>query len=402
MNTNPLYDIVFDPEYWGKYGAPHEIIEKIRDEHPILWYEHDDFDPVWLLTRHKDVEYVGKNSKLFLSSPRTVIHNPQGFKSPLVGLPQMDAPDHTEHRRAIQGWFTAKAIRGLEERITEIAKDLVDKMAASDNCEFCNDVAALLPLKVICELLGIPEEQEGTVWQLARDIFAAADPDISKTTNSNAGVENAMAFCADLARSRQLKPTDDLASTIANAEVGGKPLTIQQIASHLLIMISAGHDTTASAISGGMLALIRNPEQFDKLKANPDLTELAINEMLRYVTPTTSFVRTAKEDTEIDGVKIAKGDDICIHFSAANRDEEEFENPQSFIIDRSPNRHLVFGKGPHVCIGLLLAKIEMIALFKELMPRLKKVELTAKPKYIKSFWVTGLKSLRLRYEVSGA
>jgi hypothetical protein len=163
-------------------------------------------------------------------------------------------------------------------------------------------------------------------------------------------------------------------------------------------MISAGHDTTASAISGGMLALINNPDQLDTLQQNPDLMEKAINEMLRYVTPTTSFVRTASEDTEIGSAKITKGDDVCIHFSAANRDEDVFEDPQKFLVDRHPNKHLVFGKGPHVCIGLLLAKIEMRALYSQLIPKLKRIELSGEPEYIRSFWVTGLKSLPLLYE----
>ncbi len=209
-----------------------------------------------------------------------------------------------------------------------------------------------------------------------------------------------MAFCAELGRSRQENPTNDLASTIANAEIDGEKLSIQQIASHLLIMISAGHDTTASAISGGMRALIEHPDQLEKLKNNMDLMEHAINEMLRFVTPTTSFVRTASEDTEIDGVKIAKGDDVCILFSAANRDPAVFESPDDFIIDRHPNNHLVFGKGPHVCIGLLLAKIEMMAIFNALLPRLKHVELNGKPEYISSHFVTGLKHLPIKYELT--
>ncbi len=400
MSNNPTCDIIFDPDHWAKYGAPHAAIDKIRAQSPIIWYDHDEFDPVWLVTRHQDVEFIGKNNELFLSSPRTVIHNPKGYVSPLVGLPQLDAPDHTDQRKAIQAWFTGRAVKNMEKRINEIAVELVDKMLSTDTCEFCNDVAAQLPLKMMCELLGIPEEQEPTVLQLARDIFAAADPALAKTVNSKEGVEKAMAFCSELGISRQKNPTDDLASTIANTQINGELMTIQQIASHLLIMISAGHDTTASAISGGMLALINNPDQLQKLKENPALMDKAINEMLRYVTPTTSFVRTAKEDTEVGGVKVAKGDDLCIHFSAANRDPEEFENPHAFIIDRHPNKHLVFGKGPHVCIGLLLAKIEMIALFKTLLPRISKIELDGTPEYVKSFWVTGLKKLPIRYELA--
>lgn len=399
--TNP-YSAIFDSEHWGKHGAPHDLLVSLRKEHPIYWYESDRFEPAWLLTRRKDIEVVGKNSKLFLSSPRTVFHNPQGHKSPLVGLPQMDAPKHTQHRQAMQSWFTPKAIHALEDRMSEIARQLVDEMAEKHSCEFCTDVGAQLPLKMICELLGIPKEQEPVVWQLTQDIFAAADPDLTSTADVVEGIRTAIAFCADLARSRQAQPTDDFASTIANAEVGGERMTIQDIASHLMIMISAGHDTTASAISGGMLALLRHPEQLAKLKQNPGLTDSAVNEMLRYVTPTTSFVRTAAEDTEIGGVKIAQGDDVCMHFLAANRDENEFDDPQAFIVDRSPNRHLAFGIGPHACIGQLLARIEMKALFRELIPRIVNMELNGAPEHAKAFWVTGLKKLPISYSITAS
>ncbi len=224
---------------------------------------------------------------------------------------------------------------------------------------------------------------------------------MGRAASAQEGVRTAMGFCAEIALARQENPTDDFASTIANAEIDGERMTIQEIASHLMIMISAGHDTTASAISGGMLALIRHPEQFDKLKAHPELTESAVNEMLRYVTPTTSFVRTAAEETEIGGVKIARDDDICIHFCAANRDEDEFDKPQEFRVDRKRNRHLAFGTGPHACIGQLLARIEMKALFEELMPRIENVETDGDPEYIKAFWVTGLKKLPIKYNIVG-
>jgi len=401
LASNHPYHNVFDPEYWGQHGAPHDVLTTLRQEDPVFWFESERNDPAWLLTRHKDVEYVGKNPRLFLSGPRTVFHNPKGFKTPLTGLPQMDAPQHTRHRRAMQGWFTPKAIRALEDRMTEIAKATVDQMAATGSCEFCNIVGVQLPLKMICELLGIPEHQEAVVWQLTQDVFSTSDPDMARAASAQEGVRNAMGFCTDIALSRQEKPTDDFASTIANAVVDGKAMTVQEIASHLMIMISAGHDTTASAINGGMLALIRNPEQLAKLKAHPELTESAVNEMLRYVTPTTNFVRTASEDVEIGGVRIARGDDVCIHFGAANRDEAEFENSQAFLIDRRPNRHLTFGIGPHACIGQLLARIEMQALFAELIPRIENVQLDGVPEHIKAFWVTGLKKLPIKYKISG-
>jgi cytochrome P450 len=401
LEPDHQYNTIFDPEYWGRHGAPHDVLDTLRKNDPVYWFDNGRFDPAWLVTRHKDVEYVGKHPQLFLSGPRTVFHNPQGFKSPLIGLPQQDAPQHTKHRRAMQGWFTPKAIRDLEERMMEIAKDTVDRMAATNSCEFCEAVGAKLPLKMICEILGIPAAEEAVVWQLTQDVFAASDPDMGKASNAQEGVRNAMAFCAGIARDRQANPTDDFASTIANAKIDGECMSIQEIASHLMIMISAGHDTTTSAINGGMLALIRNPEQFQKLQQNPQLTESAVNEILRYVTPTTNFCRTASEDAEIGGVAIKKGHDVCIHFCAANRDEDEFENPHAFIIDRMPNKHLAFGIGPHACIGQLLARIEMKALFQELIPRLERIELDGEPEFIRAFWVTGLKKLPINYNMSG-
>jgi len=255
---------------------------------------------------------------------------------------------------------------------------------------------------VVGEILGIPEAEEPLVWQLTQDVFAASDRDMGKAADAQEGVRNAMAFCAAIARDRQANPTNDFASTIANAEIDGERMSIQEIASHLMIMISAGHDTTASAINGGMLALIRHPQQLAMLQQHPELTESAVNEMLRFVTPTTNFVRTAAEDTEISGVAIKKGHDVCIHFCAANRDEEEFENPQAFMIDRRPNRHLAFGIGPHACIGQLLARIEMKALFLELIPRIERIGPDGEPEYIKAFWVSGLKKLPMNYNMKAA
>lgn len=401
MTANRDYDLIFDPDHWGKHGAPHDVLSTLRLENPVFRYQHPQFQPVWLVTKRRDIEYVGKHPERFQNRQRTVIHNDQGYQSPLKGLPHMDPPEHSKHRRAMQSWFTPRAIKALEERMQEIAKSIVDDISQHDSCEFASSVAAPLPLKMICELLGIPQEQEPLVWQLTQDVFSASDPEVAASANIREGIMKAMAFCAEIAQSRQEHPTDDFASTIANAKIDGERMGIREIASHLMIMISAGHDTTASAISGGMLALIRNPDQLEKLQKDIDLTESAVNEMLRYVTPTTNFVRTTVVDSEIGGVKIPAGDDVCIHFCAANRDEDEFDRPQEFLIDRTPNRHLAFGVGPHSCIGQLLARIEMKALFHELVPRIKTMQLDGEPEYFRAHWVTGLKYLPVRYEITG-
>jgi cytochrome P450 len=354
------------------------------------------------VTKRRDIEYVGKNPERFQNRQRTVIHNDQGYPSPLKGLPHMDPPEHSKHRRAMQGWFTPRVIKALEDRIQKIAKKIVDDISKSGACEFTGAVGAPLPLKMICELLGIPQEQEPVVWQLTQDVFSASDPEVAASANIQEGIRKAMAFCAEIAKSRQENPTDDFASTIANATIDGERMNIREIASHLMIMISAGHDTTASAISGGMLALIRHPDELEKLQDNIELTESAVNEMLRYVTPTTNFVRTTVVDSKIGGIDIAAGEDVCIHFCAANRDEDEFDNPQDFLVDRTPNRHLAFGIGPHSCIGQLLARIEMKALFQELVPRIRTIKLDGEPKYFRAHWVTGLKYLPVKYQIAGS
>jgi cytochrome P450 len=399
MEPNRNYDSIFDPDYWGRHGAPHDVFTTLRAEDPVFRYESERYEPVWLVTKRRLIEYVGKNPERFLNGPRTVFHNDQGFESPLKGLPHMDPPEHTSHRRAMQSWFTPRAIRALEERMHIIAKDIVDDVARKDQCDFTSEVGARLPLKMICELLGIPEEQEPIVWQLTQDVFSASDPEVAASSDLQQGIRNAMAFCADVAQARQRTPTDDFASTVANAVIDGERMSMREITSHLMIMISAGHDTTAGAINGGMLALLRNPEQLQKLQQEPALTDSAVNEMLRYVTPTTNFVRTTRVDSEIGGVPVKSGDDVCIHFCAANRDEDEFDRPQEFLIDRSPNRHLAFGVGPHACIGQLLARIEMKALFLALVPRIRHMELSGEPEHFRAHWVTGLKHLPVRYQI---
>ena len=209
-----------------------------------------------------------------------------------------------------------------------------------------------------------------------------------------------MAFCSELLESRKKSPREDLASAIANASIDESPLAPIEAMSHVLVLVTAGHDTTASAISGGLLALIRNPGELAKLQAQPELIKTAVDEIVRYVTPTTNFLRAATEDTTLRGVPIAKGQDVCINFASANRDEDVFDEPDEFRVDRNPNPHLGFGTGTHVCIGQTLAKLEMQSLFEELVPRIRHVELAGKPRWIDAYWISSLKNLPIRYELA--
>lgn len=393
---------VVDAAWWGAYGAPHESLARLRRETPVARYEGGAVDPFWLVTRHADIEVISRDPALWSSVPRTVLDAPRGGPPRLRSIVHMDPPEHTQHRAVMQRWLTPKMLRALEERMRTVAAELVDDMAARHACDFVADVAAIHPLRLLCEMLGIARDQEAQVLRVTRLLFAKHDAGYAKPTPGEAPQAPMLGFCRRLVAERRERPTDDLASALANgdaqADARGDPMGEFEALSNLAVVLSAGHDTTASAISGGLLALVRHPEALKALQAEPGrLLPTAIDEFIRWVTPTTNFVRTATADTELRGVPIAAGDDVCLHYAAANRDEAVFEAPDVFRIDRRPNRHLGFGIGTHGCIGQMLARLEMKTLFEALLPRLERIELVEEPQFIQAYWVSGLKRLPIRY-----
>jgi hypothetical protein len=273
-------------------------------------------------------------------------------------------------------------------------------MAGRNEGDFVEMVAALHPLRMICDLLGVPREEEGVVLQIAKTVFGSHDPDHAATLRESVAL--GARYCGELAATRRARPTEDLASAIANATIDGRPIEPVEAISHLLVLATAGHDTTASAISGGLLALLQNPGELEKLRAKPALVPSAVEEMLRWVTPTTSFCRTATTDTEIRGVIIASGEDVCMSYPSANRDAAVFDAPDEFRIERNPNHHVAFGTGTHACTGQVLARVEMQTLFEELLPRLRHIELNGEPRWVDGCWISALKRLPIRYELGTA
>jgi cytochrome P450 len=197
---------------------------------------------------------------------------------------------------------------------------------------------------------------------------------------------------------RRANPRDDIASVIANAEINGKPLGDMETNSYYVIVATAGHDTVGSATCGGLLALLEHPDQLEKLQSNLELLPLAIDEAVRWITPTKHFMRTATQDNELRGQTIKEGESVMLMYASANRDEEVFDAPFEFRVDRRPNKHLAFGFGAHHCLGHLLAKMEMKALYKQLLERVSDIELAGDPVWMESYFVTGLKTLPIRYK----
>ena len=392
-DTDP--GLILNPEYWGRNGFPHAAARWLRENDPIRWYESELVDPFWLVTRHADVVEVSRNSQVWSSTERIMIEARRSEPLPFRTMLHMDPPEHTKHRKIYKDWLTPRSVRRMEDRLREISRELVDEMARAKEGNFVELMAARHPLKLICELLGVGSEAEEVVHGIAKRTFGTQDPEFK----DDGSLERAIEFSGGLIEARRATPSEDLASAIANASIDGDALNMLEAMSHIMVLVTAGHDTTASAISGGLLALLRNPAELEKLKADPELIPSAVDEMVRYVTPTTNFLRVATEDTELSGVPIKKGQDVCMNFASANRDADVFDAPDEFRVDRSPNPHVGFGTGTHACIGQTLAKVEMNALFAELVPRIKRIELAGDPRWVDAIWISSLKDLPIRFEL---
>lgn len=365
--------------------------------------------PFWAVTRYADVVAIERRGSGFLAGPRTILSSAAmeatirqvcGREQLVRPLTHMDDPDHSVYRAMTQGWFTPSALADLETWLAGWAAATVERAAASARCDFTADVAVPFTLRVIARLIGVPEADDLILNRLVRGLVGAEDPERRLVDPPANPVQAAMLEMRDyfdaLAAERRAAPRHDLASVIANANVDGAPMPHYERVSYYILLATAGYDTTAFAIAGGLLALIEHPDQFARLRGDPALVDAAVEEMLRWTSPTRHFMRTASRDTTLGGQSIPAGDALAIFFASANRDEAVFDAPGAFRIDRNPNPHIAFGRGAHVCLGHHLARIQMRALFRELLARLDHVELAGQPRNNHSAFLTGLASLPVR------
>jgi cytochrome P450 len=306
-------------------------------------------------------------------------------------------------RAIVADWFRPKAMRALKVRVDELAKIYVDRMlGAGPECDFVDEVALNYPLYVIMSLLGLPESDFPRMRKLTQELFGGDEEEYKRGTtpeDQEAVLVDFFRYFKNLTSSRREHPTDDLASTIANARIDGEPLSDVETASNYVIIAAAGHDTTSATISGGLLALIENPDERKRLREHPGLMATATEEMIRWVTPVKAFMRTAAEDTTLRGVPIAAGESVLLSYVSGNRDEEVFDDPFRFDAGRDPNKHVGFGYGVHFCLGAALARMEVDSLFSELLPRLDSIELTGPPERSATTFIGGLKHLPIRYSL---
>lgn len=381
-------------------GVPHEEFERLRREDPVHWHEESDGPGFWSLTRHEDVVQANRDARTFSSEEGgVVLKTPDDLESTRLQMISMDPPRHTKLRMLVSRGFTPRRIEAMEKHIREIATSIIDDVAPRGECDFVVDVAAELPLRVIAELLGVPDKDRHDIFRWTNMLIGSEDPEyhvsddaMMEATGELYGYANALA-----ARRRE-EPADDLVSALVGAEVEGEALTDLEFNLFFILLGVAGNETTRNLISHAMLALMEHPDQLQRLVADPELFPTAIEEFLRWATPVMYFRRTAMSDVEIRGQRIRQGDKVALWYMSANRDESVFDHPQRIDVTRSPNDHVSFGGGgPHYCLGSHLARLEGRVMLEELLRRLPDMALSGPVERLRSNWINGIKHMPVTY-----
>lgn len=402
-----------NPATWADEAKIHSYLAWLRANDPVRKLEPEGFSPFYAITKHADVMAVERDKEGFINDPRPTLAADYvteaitaltGRKHLVRSLVQMDDPDHMKYRLLTAPFFTRQKLEQMKSEVERLAKEYVDRMAAfGGECDFVKDVAIWYPLRVVMSVLGVPPEDEPLMMKLTQELFGSTDPEVQRSFEITAigdVVKDFEDYFLRISADRRNNPRDDIATVIANASIDGKPIGELEAAGYYIIVATAGHDTTSSSTAGGLLALMEHPDEFWKLQADP-ATRLpgAVEEMIRWVSPVRHFMRTATRDQELRGQKIAEGESVILWYPSANRDEEVFEAPFDFRIERPSARNLAFGYGAHVCLGQHLARMEMQAFYRELLARVDHFELAGEPKFAQASFVGGLKSLPIRYRM---
>jgi cytochrome P450 len=380
----------------------------MRANDPVFRWENTEGMPFWCITKHADITAIGRLPNQFTNGPRLVISpEPERVSEFPPTLIQLDPPKHGIYRRLISDRFTPRALKRFHADIENIGREIVEALVEKGEegeCDFVEKVSAPMPIAVIAWMLGLPKSEWPLLFDWTNRIIGAQDPEYhveGKTPEeaSREAMTELFMYFTGLVAEKKKNPADDLVTLFTQMEVDGKPLPEMDVLTWCLIIVVAGNETTRNATTGGMLAFIENQAELRKLQDRPELLPSAIEEIVRWVTPIIHFGRTATEDYELRGKQIKAGDALALFYPSANRDEEIFEDPFSFRIDRNPNRHLGFGVGEHFCLGAHLARLEMEVAYKFLLPRLEEVELIGPPDRLQSALVGGLKRLPIRYKL---
>jgi cholest-4-en-3-one 26-monooxygenase len=378
----PDTPVLHDPRTYDR-GFPYEAFRELRDAEPVAHREHPHWElGYWNITRHADVQRTSRDTN-FKNSPNPFLddgsfadgENDGGTSELLISL---DAPRHTQLRKLVNRGFTPKRVADLTDRVEGRVQRLIDDLAGRAGCDLVEDLALWLPLHVIADLVGVPEDDRKQVFDWT-EISFGFDPSYTPQQRMEAAM-SMYAYADQMCEDRRQHPRDDLMSVLLDAEVDGEQLTQMQLDLFFLLLQNAGSETTRNLITTGTLALLQHPDELERLRADLSLLPGAIEELLRFVTPVMQFTRTAATDTEIAGTPIPAGGRVVLWYASANRDDRAFADPDGLDLGREPNDHVAFGAGgPHFCLGASLARLEARIMFEAILTRFEGLAVDGDP-----------------------
>lgn len=405
-------DDIVNPEVYADEARLHAMFAELRRSAPVRWVEPESYRPFWAIACHNDIMAIERASDQFIAGARNRLQTIDEERrvaartggAPIArSLPTMDSPDHRKYRAITQSWFLPANLRKLDESIASLCKEYVDLIEDEGaSFDFVGKVGLWIPLRAIMLILGVPPADGMKMHELTSRVFSPHDADVVKANQDSAekhpvgaAQDEFFAYFRELLAARRLDPRDDLATVIANARVDDAPIQEHIALSYCVSIIAAGHETTAAAMSGGVHALATHRDQFATLRADPELIKTGQEEILRFVSPVRSFMRTAVSQCEVRDQIISAGDAVLLLYPSANRDKEVFENPETFDVARAVNPHVAFGYGPHLCLGLQLARLEMKHFLGEFTRRVKSLELAGETQWRRANFLGGVKSMPL-------
>ena len=392
---------LIDPEYFATHGHPWEQYEWLRANAPVFWHDEPDGPGFWAITKYEDIRAISRTPKIFSSYETGVMlpdPDPMGLYAQRLMMLNMDPPQHDRFKLLVSRGFTPKNAPLLRPRIEEIAREILESAIQKNSLDFVSEIAGRLPSGLIAELMGMPREDGERLYDLT-EIMHTNDDAVAPAEVKMAAVGEMLAYGQSVADIKRKTPGDDLATILVNAEVDGDRLTDEEFQWFFLLLVNAGGDTTRNLLAAGLQLLFDHPDQRAKLVSNLDgHLATAIEEMLRFSSPVSHFKRTVMEDTTIRGQRIKAGERVVMFYGSANRDEDVFESPNSFDITRDPNPHVAFGAGgPHLCLGMHVARVEVAVMFKELLTLMPNIRSDGEFERMHSSFIAGIHSMPVKY-----
>ncbi len=386
-------------------GVPHAWLAYLRRHDPVHWQDEPGGPGFWAVTRYEDCVTVNRDYERFSSAAQGTMPFELGAdevaQQSLMML-NMDPPLHTRYRRLVNKGFTPRMVRDLEASIHRATDSIIDDVIEAGRADFVTDISAELPLQVIAELLGVPQEDRHRMFEWSNRMVGNEDPEYQD--QQELALTSAMelyAYASELFAKKRIDPHADLMSALTTVEIDGERLSDMELELFFLLLTVAGNETTRNLMSGAMHAFFQYPDQWQRLLADRSLLPSAVDEMLRFVTPVMNFRRTAMVDTELSRTKIAAGDKVVFFHASANRDEDVFTDPGTFDIGRDPNPHIAFGGGgPHFCLGTNLARMEIRVMYEHLLDRLPDIRQDGEVQRLRSQFINGVKHIPVAFTPS--